>query len=241
MKLFANGCSFTWGGGLYELQYYDGKFLEWGHPNPINQERLSRVWPAQLANKLKADQCVNLSIGSGSNDRIVRTTMDFFAQNHSKDWLAIIQWSVPNRFEYWEEESNGWTLVSPQGGFLEKNADGRLSKQVNKFKDEVYKNYTDYTYAQKYWTQVVGLASFFTANNIKYYFINLTGLHEYKLLQPYQQQYLENNINWISNGPTHIMPEIFTSKLDSSHPTELGHVQIAEYFYQELRHTSEQT
>ena len=57
----------------------------------------------------------------------------------------------------------------------------------------------------------------------------------------YPRQYLENNINWISNGPTHIMPEIFTSKLDSSHPTELGHVQIAEYFYQELRHTSEQT
>lgn len=235
MKLFTNGCSFTWGGELYKSLYdRNGELLEYSNPDPVNQERLTRVWPFHLAGKLNADSCVNLSIGCGSNDRIVRTTIDYFTQHRPGEWTAVIQWAHPHRFEYWEEETQAWTLIIPQCGTLGKNVHGDVFDRVSKFKDQVYRNYTDYTYAQKYWTQVVGLASFFVANNIKYYFVNLMPNTYYNLLDPHQQQYLENNITWIGQGARHDLVNMFDSKFSTAHPTELGHQQIADYFYQRI-------
>jgi len=235
LKLFANGCSFTWGGELYKSLYdTNGQLLDYTNPDPINKERLTRVWPFQLAKRLGADSCVNLSMGCGSNDRIVRTTIDFFTQESEKDWTAVIQWAHPHRFEYWEEETQAWTLIIPQCGTLGKNVNGDVFDRVSKFKDQVYRNYTDYTYAQKYWTQVVSLANFFIANNIKYYFVNLMPNSYYNLLDLHQQQYLENKINWIGQGPRHDLVNMFDSRFDTAHPTESGHKQIADYFYHRI-------
>lgn len=234
MKLFTNGCSFTWGGELYKSLYdRNGELLEYFNPDPVNQERLTKLWPHHLANHLGATECVNLSMGSGSNDRIVRTTLDFFTQQpNTNGWTAVIQWAWPHRFEYWEEETQAWTLIIPSCGTLGKNGYINAFDRVSKFKDEVYKNYNDYTYSQKYWTHVVSLANFFNANGIKYYFVNLLTTGFYNLLHEHQRTHLETRIRWIGNGPRHNLVNMFDSKFPSTHPTELGHQQIADYFYQ---------
>jgi hypothetical protein len=62
--LFTNGCSWTWGGSLEE--YWE-----------TEEDRLKLVWPHHLGNLLRADNVVNLSLSCGSNQRIVRTTLNW--------------------------------------------------------------------------------------------------------------------------------------------------------------------
>lgn len=79
MKLFANGCSFTWGGGILEEEHQQF-FSILDQPKHLIELRERSVWPYFLSEKLKADMCVNYAMGCGSNDRIVRTTLDFFIE-----------------------------------------------------------------------------------------------------------------------------------------------------------------
>ena len=98
--LFTNGCSWTYGGGL---------------DNPGTTERIKNlhdnvVWPAHLKKKMNFDQCINLSAGCGSNQRICRTTFDWLAKQDKEtleNTTAVIQWTGVTRFEYY---------VSPKGG-----------------------------------------------------------------------------------------------------------------------------
>ena len=98
--LFANGCSWTYGGGL---------------DRPGTTERIKNlhdnvVWPAHLKRKMNFDQCINLSAGCGSNQRICRTTFDWLAKQDKEtleNTTAVIQWTGVTRFEYY---------VSPKGG-----------------------------------------------------------------------------------------------------------------------------
>jgi hypothetical protein len=238
MKLFVNGCSFTWGGEMYNSLYdHLGNALDYDNKNPVNLERLSRVWPSHLAKHLNADECVNLSLGAGSNDRIIRTTLDFFTQCQNVDnWIAVIQLTHPHRFEYWENQSQAWALITPSAAILEKNSHHHLFDQLDTFKNQVYKNYNDYTFSQKYWTQVIGLSNFFVAQGIPYYFVNLLVDDSwYNLLHQHQQAYLDSHVSWIGNGPRHNLVDMFESKFKSVHPTDLGHQQIADYFYQQMK------
>jgi len=93
-KLFVNGCSFTAGNG--DVHTADGKLAP----------PLDYVWANQLP---EFDSVTNLAIRGGSNDRILRTTMEYFgewspqgrshnAQNNI-DYVAVIQWTSPLRFE----------------------------------------------------------------------------------------------------------------------------------------------
>lgn len=98
--LLTNGCSWTYGGGL-------------DHPGTtehIKNLHDNVVWPAHLKKKMNFDQCINLSIGCGSNQRICRTTFDWLAKQDKetlKNTTVVIQWTQVIRFEYY---------VSPKGG-----------------------------------------------------------------------------------------------------------------------------
>jgi hypothetical protein len=97
--LFTNGCSWTWGGAL-DL--------------PDTIEHLSHlhdhiVWPAQLKKIMGYDNVVNLSQGCGSNQRICRTTFDWVTTQTPetlKNTVAVIQWSLVDRYEYYVPHSN---------------------------------------------------------------------------------------------------------------------------------------
>ena len=91
MILFTNGCSWTYGGSLgLEKQL---------------EERLATVWPAKLAQKLGAESVTQLAEGCGSNQRIVRTSLQWLMSQTREDCektVAVIQWTDANRYEYYQ-------------------------------------------------------------------------------------------------------------------------------------------
>ena len=94
--LFANGCSWTYGGG------FDFADTKENADNMLN----NIVWPAQLGKKLGYDKVVNLAEGCGSNQRICRTTFEWVMKQTPetlKNTRVIIQWSCEDRFEYYNE------------------------------------------------------------------------------------------------------------------------------------------
>lgn len=90
MNLFTNGCSWTYGGALNLDQ-------------PEQEaERLKVVWPHHLGKLLNTEQVVNLAMGCGSNQRIIRTTFEWLltqSKEELADTIAVIQFTEPSRFE----------------------------------------------------------------------------------------------------------------------------------------------
>ncbi len=84
MNLFVNGCSFS--AGHDEVHDMQGKLTP----------PLDYVWSNQIADKF--DNITNYALAGGSNDRIFRTTMEYFSKG-PVDTIAIIQWTSPIRFE----------------------------------------------------------------------------------------------------------------------------------------------
>lgn len=112
MILYTNGCSWTWGGGLHDLfKRKDGTIDD--------EYRLKLLWPGHLSRLIKADKVVNLAAACGSNQRIVRTTIDWISKQNKSDLentVAVIQFSEWNRFEkyiplsnnYFENDKHRW-------------------------------------------------------------------------------------------------------------------------------------
>lgn len=242
MRLFTNGCSFTWGGAIYPTLYDENNnLLDYHNTSSMNQKRLDEMWPAHLGRKVSAEQVVNLSMGCGSNDRIVRTTFDYFSslkhkQQYTTDWYAIIQLTIPFRFEYWDDISDSWVLCVPNGAMTSNKTDYSHRQNIDNFTNHVWKNFNDTTYAQKYWTQVVGLASFFKSLNIPYWFSNLD-TSAFPELNSHQREFLQNNISWLDNNPMRKFGDLFEERHDSGsgHPSLLGHKQIADSIYYRIQ------
>lgn len=232
MNLFANGCSFTWGGALYQSLYdASGNLLDYNNTSAENTQRLKEVWPYHLSKLLNLNDCINLSMGCGSNDRILRTTLDFFTNMRNKrdlsQWIAVVQWTQSARYEYWDEDTQSWAMVTPGHVNLGKKVDySSVSDRLNKYKDLTYAYQTNRTHAQKYWTQVVSLAAFFDQLAIPYWFTNLS-MDNWNELEPFQQEYLKNKVKWL-NGALYGFNSLFEDKFKSSHPSLLGHQQIAQ-------------
>jgi len=89
--LFVNGCSFSWGDEL--------------------QDRRTQAYPKLLHNRLEYE-LVDFSECGASNDKILRTTLEFLQKNKDKkdDMFVIVQWSAILRREF---HSNGWYKITP--------------------------------------------------------------------------------------------------------------------------------
>lgn len=100
--LYANGCSMTYGAELVPWEYRN-------EPG-AREYREEHAWPGQLGKLLGAD-VVNDSDGAASNDRIVRTTLDYLISldpDQRKEHIAVIGWSHPSRNEF--------PLIDPRTG-----------------------------------------------------------------------------------------------------------------------------
>lgn len=215
--LLANGCSYTYGAGLDETL------------------REEKVWPNQVKELLGYDRIINLAAGCGSNQRIVRTTIEWILSQPAsilENTLAIIQFTNLHRYEYyvpkqnkvWENHSERWirnkvdAVVAPYYNDID----------INQLVDYNNIRLSTYTDIEGYWTWLVqceALASIFKRYNIKYYYWNLSGM----LINPDEIYYrfLRDNYNWINND-LHFTCE-FDSIPNDGHPTVNGHRQIAEF------------
>jgi len=90
MKIFFNGCSFTWGDEL--------------------ENNLEERFSTLVANHYQAEH-VNISDCGQSNDAIARTTMEWFADGNTTD-LAVIQWTIISRFEGYDDSKKKYIHIT---------------------------------------------------------------------------------------------------------------------------------
>ena len=255
MKVFANGCSFTFGGGLnmYDNQYTDDAmekhWLDGFSKHPVNQERLSITYPARLAEMLGAESYVNLSRGGASNSRIVRTTLEYFlnALEQGEDltnYLALVQWSDLSRKEYFID--GHWTVTGVNFAYQEYN-DGHhvsdLDQRTNLYYKKLHSDRQDLT---DFISQVTALGGFFEKMKIPYLFYTHVNSVDIILSQYLESdkfddikvrlQQVDQLYPWLENS--YLGSEMLRFNLDpcsvdpfDSHPSRLGNQQFAKILH----------
>ncbi len=201
MILYTNGCSMTWGDDLTQIVSTNEKFKsrdeyavivkEMTENRPGNQQlyrnfdvvvgnddkyRTTHNWPAILGRKLECTEVHNEAYPGGSNQRMIRTSMDWIAGNKDKDVLVVIGWTGLNRMELWSEEFN---MHSPH--LL--NFSANYSKEDRKFFEKYWReSYNDYDSVDSFLHQLIMFQSFLQANNIPFIFFDaLPTVHKAKL------------------------------------------------------------
>jgi hypothetical protein len=228
MKLFANGCSHTWGGGILEEQGFDE--MLW--PSFLNKEeqdkknyRLSSVWPSHLSNLLSCTETVNFAIGCGSNQRIVRTTFDFFIDKiknneNLSDWVAVIQWTEPSRYEIYDEKFDRFNLIKLDV-VIPNVKQNRYEYLQNRFYE------SDELFISEFLVHLNSLASFFDKWNINYRFTRINP-------SPPIPDYYKNNLKWVDEFSSMLdHHKIFQYKC--GHPNIEGHKLIAKELYNSFK------
>ena len=155
--LYANGESWTFGAGVEK------------------EER----WSNLLSDKLGIIE-INESKGGVSNDRMVRTTIEWFDNNTDKwdEVLVILGFIEPIRTEYWNDTFKGgkwlgWNVGQDyiQHDLLDIVGDKEWWEKYVTF----FLNKTTLNYTLK--NQILLLTSFFESNNIKYLMFFSWGHH----------------------------------------------------------------
>ena len=229
MKLFANGCSFTWGGGILEKEKNLSNTLSPAilRRKEYTEFREKSVWPWHLHQLLKTEECVNLAMGCGSNSRIVRTTLDFFVEKINKqenvsDWLAVIQWTEPSRYEVYDERNGQFNLIKTDVVLPEVSND-RFEYLQKRFLED------DKTFNAEWFTLLVCLSSFFEKHNIQYMFSLMMPMYNLN-------NYCINNMNWLdSTIESSVLIDTEKFRYDSFHPNLDGHKYIANRIYNRIK------
>jgi len=257
--LFTNGCSWSWGGSLEE--YWE-----------TEEDRLKLVWPHHLGNLLGIDNVVNLSLLCGSNQRIVRTTLNWLLSKtpeELKNTIAIIQWTESSRYEYYvpkyddpTENIEGRWLLNKIGvvttpwdasenynknnnSFFMLNSnekDKRIKITPNDFlyNEERLKRHTNIESVYSLVVCCQTLSSLFNTFGVEYYFWEfLEGTGLFRNAPPAIKN-LHKNYNWIyvTNYESLFRSPIVSDKNKyDHHPSLVGHKQIAENIYKQIKNT----
>jgi hypothetical protein len=218
MILFTNGCSYTWGSGL--------KFNN-------NDERLRLVWPHHLGNKLNASKVINLAIGCGSNQRIIRTTYDWFFNeyNGNENVIAFIQMTDPSRYEFYDTDdfhdlSNDpykWVKVKANAVVRGYNAEfdaATIRKTQERF--------CFFTKIEEIYSQIRDCAALSHLSSIfpvKFYFYGFSAYDQHDI----KQNQILQSLNY--NNIFHSFDKVSAT---DPHLSVSGHKQMAEYLYNEI-------
>jgi hypothetical protein len=161
MILYANGCSMTYGAELA------GEHNDVSEPylSPSqNQFRKKHSWPGVLADYLGAIP-INSGLGGGSNDRILRSTInEVIAADLGPEDLVIIGWTETERFEYvkagqWMQQTVNYRPdFVPEVRFVDDWARLMLSDTARVW--------------EKFLVQVLALQHFLQARRIPYFMFN---------------------------------------------------------------------
>lgn len=219
--LFTNGCSWTYGGGL-------------DSDHPSESELAKKVWPHHLKINMGFSQHVNLASGCGSNQRIVRTTIDWLTKQDKellKNTVAVIQWTEWSRYEYYvpktnrpfDDEPNRWALCKV-GNCISKAETGDIN-YTNKRNDMRFETYST---LEGYYTHLMHcetLASMFNKFGVKYYYWNF--VTPMFALPDNLKSLLLDNYNWLEPLGRHEW--VYERLNNDPHPSETGHIQLSEH------------
>lgn len=162
--------------------------------------RTNDVYPGILAKKLNIPTYTNEALGGGSNDRIIRTTLEwvsnYLGRGHDPERLfVIIGWTQCYRKEFtWNkvEELKENTFLKefyPFNRFWPGAMETDESEYfVGKCKDFwrlwLAHGVNDFFEQEQWLLKVIGLQSFFKTQSIKHLFINTAGFFTFKELLP---------------------------------------------------------
>lgn len=172
MILYANGCSMMLGSELGE---------EDSHNRPLDVEyRAKHCSVGVLADLLNADEVVNDSCGGGSNDRIVRTTIDWVLANKDRDdILVIIGWTEPSRRELYLQDirlHHNWATEEeyPFTQTMYHDPDSDIGKsKLGKLTEHYLMNHRcEIVDIYQYLQQIILLREFLKSNNIPHLFFS---------------------------------------------------------------------
>ena len=127
MKIYASGCSFTYGDEL------------------VNPGQTS--WPAIIANKLNGT-VVNDAISGGTNSRTMYHTIKNIQQDYE---LYLIAWTTYSRFTFYKSDNNFETNFNPQL----KHTLFSSEKFYTDWGNTLYKHWYNELYAFKLWLQQI--------------------------------------------------------------------------------------
>jgi hypothetical protein len=229
MKLFVNGCSFSHG----HKDFSDTmQAPEW-------------VWPNLLSPYF--EKVENLSWLGGSNDRIVRTTLEFFDKiKDGEKWLAVIQWtSAYSRTELHDEESDTYFGCCPGSENPVLTGDDRI--KFITIPNRIFRSVQTYQKTahirsnkqmlESFIQQQFVLSEFFKRKRVNFLYTGMNSKSiipnnlDYPLLQYLP---LDKNVLPIS----HFVNKTTTNLIESStdhHPNKAGHKVIANYIINELK------
>lgn len=245
MIYYANGCSYTWGGSLFEL--FDEKEKKWTvnlpEDDPLTKKRLQTVYPYHLGKYIGAQKTINESLGGGSNFRIVRKTLQYFNNlllddKPVNDHFVTIQWSEPSRFEFYYEEIESWANLMTTAVVPEK-----YGKNPNYIVDS-HKTHYAYNHSTMqdfhfFISHVYCLGNFFKINKIPYLFFKHSGwetpFFNAKLIDTQQWQKLLLQFNWLHDDLEYHMQKSNIDKVTNSHPSAIGHIQWADILLKEIK------
>lgn len=232
--LLTNGCSWTYGGGL------SGTYTDQQLHDDI-------TWPAHLKTILNCDQHYNFSMGCGSNQRIVRTTLDWILKQDRatlSNTTAVIQWTDVSRYEYyslnaepekynnwnWENDPNNWALV--KAGVCIYPPSTMHERTHREFNDSQirFRTYSDIEALYNFISHMTAMAHIFESYNIKYYYWNALGVPVKYF--PDELRTYASKFNWINIDHDFWVYDRVSEQ--DCHPNENGHKQIAGFIFNEI-------
>lgn len=243
MNLYTNGCSWTWGGALDK--HFRNKFTR-----VVNNDiRLKLVWPHYLGQILGAKKVTNLSMGCGSNQRIVRTTFDWLMKTPKKELentVAVIQFAEFSRFDYYydsggpyENKPQNWYNCKIDSALLDLDyfSDRLISEEIvrknqHKLISPIEEIYNTLTY-------INSLQQMMAQFGVKQVYFWHLGHQWHRWPDPFKD-YLFNNFklldDYLITSSTFEIWSYQRSDLSNphSHPSIEGHKQLAEHLHKEM-------
>jgi len=271
--VYTNGCSWTFGSELEQDRLFRN-FLnnqQWKMQDPAdelnwnivdkNNEIVSRFdhhydkfnWSGQISKLVGATELVNHALGGGSNNRILRTTLDYvrsLSPNDYKTTLIVIGWTAAERNEiYVNKEWQRWNINQPFNQTVDKLhvTDEDYINRIDKLhQDYIGLIHDDYVNIKTYFDTVYLLSNTLTNLGIKHYFFNALPAWweggEYKtdcnVEQCFAQElhWHENhkNIQNFSDSFMHFVHRNNYVVAKYLHPLHDAHVDWANYIYNEM-------
>jgi hypothetical protein len=269
--LFVNGCSWTEGHMLhfdpivhditvqqgYEIKgpltvLKDNREIFYPYRDIYNQH----IWANAIASELNIPNITNYAVGAGSNDRILRTTVDYIKQltsQEKQETFVVIGWTIPERSELFLDDKQGiaeWCVWNPTQTFSDvtriHNPEyaARIDKFWEKYVVDVYNHRAS---IHKFFQQSYLLANLLKQQNIKYYFFNtfpvLFGLHNIDTVKEYFEYFhrdIEIYNNEIVSMPMNIDFFNFVGDnkelhLPDKHPNKLAHTMWGNRLLEDMK------
>jgi hypothetical protein len=235
-NILFNGCSYTNGS---ELQ---------GKENNFEFRRLNRF--SHIISERMDKTYENIAMGGNSNDRIIRSTIDWFKSGNTCD-LAIIQFTSISRFEFISHYDAHPVNFAPGANIpllWETEAKIQNKKDYNDAKS-AFESYYKYVYNDNiglynFYKNLFILETYFEANKIPYYFIKLStdrgwlDTHKKEVHWRSNCKHTYSSIPAINGTILEVEDKINFTKdyskdgypaLNGQHPSVLGHQKIADY------------